>query len=99
MKADYRVVATRCSNALQAASKALGKNLPCFAGLSRGGATVSDKCQGCLCLREALGGAALQGGADSLGVREAFQEGFDLDTLEMVWDINKIKKKTQKALL
>lgn len=53
MKADYRVAATRCSNALQAASKALGKNPPCFAGLSHGGATVSDKRQGCLCPREA----------------------------------------------
>lgn len=53
MKADYRVAATRCSNALQAASKALGNNLPSFAGLSRGGATVSE-CQGCLCPRGAL---------------------------------------------
>lgn len=56
MKADYRLVATRCSNVLQAASKALGKNPHCFAGLSCGGATVSDKLQGCLCPREALGG-------------------------------------------
>lgn len=32
MKADYRVTAIRCSSVLQAASKALGKSPPCFAG-------------------------------------------------------------------
>lgn len=42
-------------NVLQVASKVLGKNPPYFAGFSLC-ARVSDKHQGCLCLREALGG-------------------------------------------
>lgn len=34
-----------------------------------------------------FGGTESQGGVD-LGVGEAFQEAFDLDTLEIVWEIN-----------
>lgn len=40
---------------------------------------------------ESFGGAEPQGGVDSFGVGKAFQEGFDLDTLERVWEINKKK--------
>lgn len=67
VKADYRVMVTRCSGMLQAVSKALGKNPPCSAGPSCGGAW---------CPREAFGG-----GVDSSAVGEAFQEGFYPDML------------------
>lgn len=45
-------------------------------------------------------GAERPGGVDSLGAGEAFQEGFDLGTLEIVWEISQKKKnQPQKALL